>query len=310
MPPVLTTMSVRMRRPVRLLILTSVAFALLLGASAWILGSKLVEPANHKVALPAGFSAPTVSIPGVGHSIAGWWVDQGGDSPVVLLLHAVRADRSTMVSRAQLLMKNGFSVLLIDLQGHGETPGEAITLGYRESQDVVAARDWIKLAAPGRKIGVVGCSLGGASVLLAPQPSGFDAVVLEAVYPRIARAAENRIRIHFGFFAPVLTPLLLMQLEPRLHITAADLEPIRSIHRLGAPVLIAAGSKDEHTTLEESQELFDTASQPKSLWVVEGAQHQDLLAYDGQRYEKNVVGFLRKTLLGSTEQSVPDATAR
>ena len=299
-----------MRRPVRLLILTSVAFALLLGASAWILGSKLVEPANHKVALPAGFSAPTVSIPGVGHSIAGWWVDQGGDSPVVLLLHAVRADRSTMVSRAQLLMKNGFSVLLIDLQGHGETPGEAITLGYRESQDVVAARDWIKLAAPGRKIGVVGCSLGGASVLLAPQPSGFDAVVLEAVYPRIARAAENRMRIHLGFFAPVLTPLLLMQLEPRLHITAADLEPIRSIHRLGAPVLIAAGSKDEHTTLEESQELFDTASQPKSLWVVEGAQHQDLLAYDGQRYENNVVGFLRKTLLGSTEQSVPDATAR
>src|SRR3984957_17944911 len=144
------------RGPVRLLILTSVAFALLLGVSAWILGSKLVEPANHKVALPAGFSAPTVSIPGVGHSIAGWWVDQGGDSPVVLLLHAVRADRSTMFSRAQLLMKNGFSVLLIDLQGHGETPGEAITLGLRESADVVAARDWIKHTAPGRRIGVIG----------------------------------------------------------------------------------------------------------------------------------------------------------
>jgi alpha-beta hydrolase superfamily lysophospholipase len=294
----------RIRRPVRLLIFTSVTFALLLGVSAWILGSKLVEPANHKVALPAGFSAPTVSIPGVGHSIAGWWVDQGGDTPVVLLLHAVRADRSTMVSRAQLLMKHGFSVLLIDLQGHGETPGEAITLGYRESQDVVAARDWIKLTAPRRKIGVVGCSLGGASVLLAPQPSGFDAVVLEAVYPRIARAAENRIRIRLGFLAPVLTPLLLMQLEPRLHIQAADLEPIKSISRLGAPVLIAAGSKDEHTTLEESRELFNAASTPKLLWVVEGAQHQNLLAYDPRGYEEHVVGFLIQSLTSDSEQAL------
>jgi alpha-beta hydrolase superfamily lysophospholipase len=291
------------RGPVRLLILTSVAFVLLIGVSAWILGSKLVAPANHKVSIPAGFSAPSVSIPGVGHSIAGWWVDKGEGSPVILLLHTVRADRSTMVSRAQLLMKHGFSVLLIDLQGHGETPGEAITLGYRESADVVAAREWIKRTAPGRTIGVVGCSLGGASVLLAPQPSGFDAVVLEAVYPRISRAVENRIRIRLGFLAPVLTPLLLMQLEPRLHIAASDLEPIRSMGRLGAPVLIIAGSKDERTTLGESRELFDAASQPKSLWVVEGARHQDLLAYDGRGYEAHVVGFLRATLVpGSPAQ--------
>src|SRR5216684_2195098 len=97
--------------------------AVLVAGTTWMLGSKLVSPANHRVPLPAGFSAQTVSIPGVGHSIAGWWVDKGEDSPVVLLLHAVRADRSTMVSRAQLLIKHGFSVLLIDLQGHGETPG-------------------------------------------------------------------------------------------------------------------------------------------------------------------------------------------
>ena len=286
----------RIRGPVRILILTLIAFGLMIGLSAWILGSKLVEPANHKVSMPADFPAQNVAIPGVGHTIAGWWVDKGEGSPVVLLLHAVRADRSTMVSRAQLLMRHGFSVLLIDLQGHGETPGEAITLGYREAADVVAARDWIKSTAPGRKIGVVGCSLGGASVLLAPQPSGFDAVVLEAVYPRIAQAAENRIRMRLGFLAPVLTPLLLMQLEPRLHIAASDLEPIRSIGRVGAPVLVAAGSEDEHTTIGESRELFDAASQPKSLWVVEGARHQDLLRYDGKGYEEHVVGFIAQAL--------------
>lgn len=133
-------------------------------------------------------------------------------------------------------------------------------------------------------------------MLLAPQPIGFDAVVLEAVYPRIGRAVENRIRMRLGILAPVLTPLLLMQLEPRLHIAVSDLEPIRGMGRLGAPVLVAAGSKDQHTTLAESQELFAAAKAPKYFWVVEGAKHQDMLAFDTQGYEEHVVGFLMQTL--------------
>jgi fermentation-respiration switch protein FrsA (DUF1100 family) len=118
--------------------------------------------------------------------------------------------------------------------------------------------------------------MGGASVLLALQPTGFDAVVLEAVYPRIGRAVENRIRMWLGPIAPVLAPLLLMQLQLRLHISESDLEPIRSIGRLGAPVLVVAGSRDQHTTLAESQELFGAAAKPKQMWIVEGAKHQDL----------------------------------
>src|ERR1700722_11634457 len=142
-------------------------------AFVWMLGSKLVAPSNHAVPLQAGFQAEVVAIPGRDHTIAGWWVDNGAGSPVVLLLHAVRADRSSMVSRAKLLEAHGFSVLLIDLQAHGETPGEAITFGLRESKDVAAARDWIGRKAAGRRVGVIGCSLGGASVLLERQPAGF-----------------------------------------------------------------------------------------------------------------------------------------
>jgi hypothetical protein len=38
------------------------------------------------------------------------------------------------------------------------------------------------------------------------------------------------------------------------------------------------------------------AAEPKSLWVVEGARHQDLLAFDRQGYEEHVVGFLMQAL--------------
>ena len=256
--------------------------ALVAGATAtWLLGSELIRPVNRPVPLPADFPVQVVSLPGPGHAIASWWLDRGEKSPAVLLLHSIRADRSSMLSRAKLLWNHRLSVLLIDLQGHGETPGVAITLGARESADVRAALDWLKQTGAARRIGVIGCSLGGAAVLLAPQPSGFDAVVLEAVYPRVARAVENRIRIRVGPLAPVLAPLLLVQLQPRLHVSPWDLEPIRSIARLGSPVLVVAGSRDQHTTLAESEELFRAAVEPKRLWVVGGAGHQDFLSSIG-----------------------------
>jgi len=291
-------LTVRSRTRIRIYMLIALGIgAGAVGAStSWTLGSQLVKPVNHAVPLPADFPAQIVSLPGPGYAIAGWWLNQGGNSPVVLLLHSIRADRSSMLSRAKLLVGHGFSVLLIDLQGHGETPGAAITLGWRESADVQAALGWLKTAAPLRRIGVIGCSLGGAAVLLGPQPSGFDAVVLEAVYPRVAGAIENRIRIRLGPIAPVLTPLLLAQLHPRLHVSSRELEPIRSIARLGAPVLVVAGSRDQHTTLAESEELYRAGIQPKRLWVLNGARHQDFLAVDPAGYASEVIGFLREYL--------------
>src|SRR5260221_5807629 len=95
-----------------------------------------------------------------------------------------------------------------------------------------------------------------------------------------------------------------MKLEPRLRIAASDLEPIKSINHLGAPVLIAAGSDDEHTTLSESEELYAAAANPKELWIVKGAHHQDLLAYNTEEYEAHVVRFLISNLR-STPQFEP-----
>jgi alpha-beta hydrolase superfamily lysophospholipase len=281
--------------PRRGLVLAAVA-AIGIAIGCWIFATLLISPANHPVSMPAGLPLTTVSIPGDGHAIAGSWRDLGGGTPVVLLLHGLRGDRLSTVPRALLLMRAGFSVLLIDLQAHGETPGDRVTLGWRESADVRAARDWIRAQAPGRRIGVIGVSLGGASVLLGPQPAGFDAVVLEAVYPRLRRAVENRINIRLEPLGAALAPLLLVQIEPRLGVSVEQLEPVRHIAQLGAPVLIVGGARDEHTTAEETRELFAAAAAPRELWVVDGAVHQDFSRFDGDGYETRVVAFLRRHL--------------
>lgn len=69
---------------------------------------------------------------------------------------------------------------------------------------------------------------------------------------------------------------------------------------MGAPVLVVAGSKDQHTSLAESQEMFAAAREPKRLWVVDGAAHQDFLAYDPLGYQREVVTFLTQHLKPAT----------
>ncbi len=220
----------------------------------------------------------------------------------MILLHGVRANRSVMLSRARFLWQAGYSVLLIDFQAHGESPGEHITFGYLESRDARAAIGYVRSRLPRERLGAIGTSLGGASILVGPQATGLDAIVLESVYPTLPEAVEDRIRLRLGPLAKPLTPLLLWQLKPRLGFSANDLRPIDGIAKIGAPVLVLAGDADRHTTVAETQRLFDAAREPKELWIVPGAAHVDLYTYAGAEYERRILSFFAAHLRAGSWQ--------
>jgi uncharacterized protein len=144
---------------------------------------------------------------------------------------------------------------------------------------------------PEQPIGLIGWSLGGAAALLA-SPLDIDAIVLESVYPTISEAIHNRVRQRLGLLSHAVTPLLLGQLRMRLGISPSDLRPIDHVADIGCPILLACGSRDEHTSLIESQRLYDSAREPKSLVIFEDATHTDLLKYDPDLYRDQVLSFL------------------
>jgi predicted alpha/beta-fold hydrolase len=151
-------------------LLVAAGAVLAMGAlGTWWMGSELVRPAPRPVPLPADFPARALTIPGT--RIAAWWADRGAATPAVLLLHGKRGDRSSMLSRARLLVRHGFSVALIDLPAHGETPGTEITFGWREAGDVRSALAWLGREAPGRRPGSSGARWGRRG-LSGPQPVG------------------------------------------------------------------------------------------------------------------------------------------
>ena len=63
------------------------------------------------------------------------------------------------------------------------------------------------------------------------------------------------------------------------------------------PVFILSGTRDEHTTADETRALFAQAPEPKRLWLVPGAAHVDLHRFASREYERRVLGFLEESVV-------------
>jgi len=233
-----------------------------------------------------------------GSCLAGWHIRSSCPRGVIVLVHPYRGCRLAMVSRARLLHSEGYSIVMIDLRAHGESPGSRVTIGHLERHDVKAAVEFARTSHPGEPIGVIGFSMGGAATLVA-SPLGVDAIILESVYPDIRTAVTNRVRVKLGALWALPTLLLLVQLKPRLGISVSDLRPIDHLPNVNCPVLILSGTADLHTTEADTRTMFDAAIAPKELWLIEGAGHEDMYEFVPREYEQRVLRFLKQHLPSS-----------
>src|SRR6476620_6577537 len=194
---------------------------------AMSVGWLLAHPAQTAIGNPpADLNAEPVTFASdSGATVHGWWCPVQNDNGTALLLPGIRANRLSMVERARFLRRAGYSVLLIDFQATGETKGDHITFGWKESRDVLAAVDFLRHIDPTDRIAIIGSSLGGAAALLAAPPLKVDALVLEEVYPTIEIATRNRMENYLGRIGRMMTPMLMNQLHWRLGVSASQLRP-------------------------------------------------------------------------------------
>jgi len=282
---------------------TAVAALCGMGAALW-LGESLTRAAPREVGeAPADLPARAVRIERAdGAHTAGWFVAGDPGAGAVLLLHAVRVDRRSMLGRARFLHRAGHALLLIDLQAHGESPGRRIGLGWREARDVEAALAWLERRLPGERVGVIGVSLGGAAAALAQSSSPPAAMVLESVYPDIGSALGNRLRLRLDgrpgaeALAALLQPLLLIQAPLWIGVPATRLQPAEGLAQRREPLLLISGGRDRHTTAQESARLQRHAGDHAQLWLLARAAHEDLHAHAPAAYEARVGAFLRRHL--------------
>jgi Dipeptidyl aminopeptidases/acylaminoacyl-peptidases len=204
--------------------------------------------------------------------IAGWFIP-GGDK-TVLFLHGNGDNISGRLSHAKLWHDLGFSILLIDYRGYGESTGEPIEVGLYA--DGLAAWDYLtkERGIPAERIVVVGESLGGgvATWLSSHRPNA--ALVLDATFTSVPDVAAYQY------------PWLPARILSRNHYRSID-----RINQIQTPVLILHSRDDRLIPFEQGQKLFERANQPKTFVELKGP-HASGLSADPETYRAAIESFV------------------
>ena len=187
-------------------------------------------------------------------------------APYVISAHGMMStkDSPKYVTLGENLVASGFGFVRFDFTGCGESGGtfEDATLTQR-IDDLMAVMDWVQtLDTFNGTLGLFGSSMGGTVTLAVGALKGADALVLLATpVKRAARPAPELQEVYDsypGYFD-----------DPR---TALDTFPFHDAHHC----LIIHGDQDKVVSPENAFYIYDRISQPKELWIVNGADHQFL----------------------------------
>jgi pimeloyl-ACP methyl ester carboxylesterase len=265
----------------------------------WAVGSIVARPVNRVVAPPEPPARIVQLVADDGVELTGsYWPGSRPDGPAVLLLHGIDADRGMFVDNARWLNGLGYAVLAIDFRGHGASQAAERTFGWREAEDAAAAFRFLRAQAPERRIGIVGVSMGGAAALLGrggPLPA--DALVLHAVYPDLRKAIANRLgRSPMPGLAAIGEPLISYQSWFRYGVAPDLIAPRAALRRFRGEVLVIGGTADIDTTVADTRMLHAAAREPKSLWLVEGADHVAVSKLRSSAYRERLRRLFAETL--------------
>lgn len=233
-----------------------------------------------------------------GLTLRGWYLPST-NCAAIIVAHGLGGNRLGVLPIGEFLAKHGYGVLLIDLRAHGESDGTQYGYGWR---DILAAADFLSQQPdvdPAR-IGAFGSSLGGVAViegaarderLRAIAAEGAGAVTLDDIPPR-------RTLLEWWFLPYDYANMAVIQRETG----EWDLLPmIEAVKRLSPrPLLLIAASGGVYPQNFEqylNQRFFDAASEPKTLWLIDGVSHTGGYSADPAGFETRVVSFFEAALL-------------
>ncbi len=245
-----------------------------------------------------------------GIDIAGWWLpaataEGSAPAPTVIVVHGFTACRRdfAVLLPAGMLHRSGYSVLLIDLRDHGDSTREdgRFAGGTDEYRDVLGAWDWVRTeqGVPAPSIGLLGVSLGAATVLLATgQEPGVAAVWEDSSYADLPSAIDAELaRSGYPTFLAV-GGVLAARLISGDDLTSYS--PLDAVARLdGRPVYITHGTADSRLIVDYGHRLEAAVRADGGSvesWYVDGAEHVEAVVTHADEYERRLVGFFDRAL--------------
>jgi len=278
--------------------LAALVFGLLslLVIGGFLLARTLTPPHAGETLDPTRFIVSTQAVTflsddGTTHNA--WFFPGIRNGPVIVLLHGYRSSRAEVLTLASALQEHRYNVLAFNLAGHGESPRSRTTLGYQETQELLAALQMLRQRTDldTERIGLWGQSLGAYAALnAAAHFPGVKALVVDSVYSH----PTDLLRLELARAGTSWVPLLneVARLEYRivtfLHRRASV--PL-NLDALGGMPKLFVSAADQSELAAMTRQLFEQSPGPKEHVVLPQTSLTILSEQSRMAYVNQVVTF-------------------
>jgi len=209
--------------------------------------------------------------------LRGWYI-RGENDFVIIIVHGgfqnrVDYDVDTL-GLARDLSKKGFSLLLFDLRGRGESEGKGRTLLNIE-HDLGGAVDYLKQRGyTAESIGIMGFCSGAAAAAIFTSQEKVGAVILDGCFATVkgmfkAQAALEGIP---GFLVDFFNPGVLLM--AKLLYGYKMVNPVDVVAATACPILFIHEECDNTIPVEDARRLLKASGGAENeLWIVPNAEH-------------------------------------
>ncbi len=241
------------------------------------------------------------TLQGQAGQLAGWWIDQGSDTAVLMLHGRRRADRTETLRILPTVVAEGTSVLVLAYRNHDvsdPSPDGFFHYGASEYQDALTGLAFLAGEGVSRVI-LYGFSMGGAVALetvkrwpsAGPSLEGLvlDSPMLDprSVFRQGARAMGLPL-------ADRLADLALFVARLRAGIDWNALDQRRTAADLKVPLLLIAGSGDTTIPVTLTDDFVARLQVPVEYHRLDGVEHVEGWNHDPDAYQGWVGAFLAR----------------
>ena len=220
--------------------------------------------------------------------------DANGD--VVILLHGRGGNRLEMKNYADFLLAHGYSVLMPDARGHGNSGGRLTSAGLLERNDIHLWVQWLVTDRHPNCVYGYGESMGAAQLLQSLQlESRFCAVAVECPFATFREIAYDRMGqpFHLGPWVgrSILRPAVetaFWYARVRYGFDMDRVSPEAAVENSRTPILLIHGQSDTNIPVRHSRRLAQL-NPAIALWELPNTGHSNAIDTSPHELEQNLI---------------------
>ena len=219
---------------------------------------------------------------------------------VAILAHGYSGTSKEMAPFAKLFYDLGFTIVLPDARGHGDSEGDYIGFGWPERHDYLAWIDsLINRYGQDTEIVLFGISMGGATVLNVSGealPDQVKAIVEDCGYSSVEKELSYQLKNLYKLPSYPFIPMTSLLTKFKAGYSFTEASPVDQVKKSSTPTLFIHGDKDSFVPTDMAYELYQAAASDKVLYIVPGAEHAYSYVTDKDEYRRQVTRFLSRYL--------------